>query len=359
MTTFSMHASDLAKRRKRCAPAREKLLGFQRQCDTACNICGSPKNIIVAERDRYGLPLRTAMCVQCGLVYLVDRFSPAGYARFYHDGTYRDVSSSFLGTTHGIAQIQANQAEYARHLAATLEGYLAPSAGASLVDIGGSAGIVASEFQRRFGLRATVLDPSAEEAGAARELGVETITGSLEDWATDEKFDVVLLCRSVEHFYDLRVALEKIRGLLTPDGLFYCDIADFMELCRLSGPPETITKVDHCYWLSHETAPAIFRAAGFEVVSTNLVFSSGQIGFLMRPCEPVPVTPLAPVWIEDRVRRILEIESAWQHYGRTCTDWTDWLHRKAYRLKRRLLNLVSGVRTPAGQGVGVASTSHR
>jgi SAM-dependent methyltransferase len=322
-------------------------------------MCGSPKNIIVAQRDRYGLPLRSAMCVQCGLVYLVDRFSQAGYARFYHDGMYREVSSSFLGTTHGIARIQANQAEYAHHLAETLEGYFSPSAGASLIDIGGSAGIVASEFQRRFGLRATVLDPSAEEAGAARALGVESITGSLEDWSTDRKFDMVLLCRSVEHFYDLRVALKKIRSLLSPEGLFYCDIADFNELCRLSGPPETITKVDHCYWLSHETAPAIFRAAGFEVISTSLVYNSGQIGFLMRPCEPVPVTPLAAVWIDDRIRRILEIESAWQRYGRTCTDWTDWLHRKAYRLKRRLSNLVSGVPAPAGQRVGVASTSNR
>jgi SAM-dependent methyltransferase len=359
MTTFLMHASDLAKRRKRCAAAREKLLAFQRHHVPACNMCGSPKNIIIASRDRYGLPLRSAMCVDCGLVYLVDRFSQAGYARFYHDGMYRDVSSSFLGTTHRIAQIQANQTEYAHHLTAMLEGYFSPSAGASLIDIGGSAGIVAFEFQRRFGLRATVLDPSAEEAGAARKLGVETITGSLEDWSTDRKFDLVLLCRSVEHFYDLRGALQKIRGLLSSDGLFYCDIADFNELCRLSGPPETVTKVDHCYWLSHETAPAIFRAAGFEVVSTSLVYNSGQIGFLMRPCEPVPVTPLAPVWIEDRVRRMLEIESAWQRYGRTCTDWTDWVHRKAYRVKRRLLNAVSSKRTPAAPGVGVASASNR
>src|ERR1041385_5573814 len=124
MTTFLLHASDLAIRRKRCAPAREQLLTYQRQHVPSCNVCGSPRNVIVAERDRYGLPLRTAMCVHCGLIYLVDRFSAAGYGRFYRDGMYRDVSSSFLGTSHSIAQIQANQTDYARHLAATLEGYL-------------------------------------------------------------------------------------------------------------------------------------------------------------------------------------------------------------------------------------------
>jgi SAM-dependent methyltransferase len=320
-------------------------------------MCGSAKNVVISERDRYGLPLRTALCTECGLVYLVDRFGSAGYNRFYRDGMYREVSSSFLGTRHSIAQIQANQADYARRLATTLEGYLQPSPGASLVDIGGSAGIVALEFKRRFGLRAVVLDPSDEEAAASRQVGIEAVTGSVEDWSTDEKFDVVLLCRSVEHFFDLRTALQKIRQLLAPGGLFYCDIADFMELCRLSGPPETITKIDHCYWLSHETAPGIFRAAGFEVVSTNIVFGSGQIGFLMQACEPVPVSPYAPAWVEERIRRLLEIESAWRQYGSTYPNWTDWLHRKAYRAKRKVLNSLNVLKAPATPDARAASTN--
>jgi len=359
MTRFLIHPSDLAKRRKRCSAVADKLLSLERHCVTACNICGSPKNVVIAERDRYGMPLRTAMCTNCGLVYLVDRFSSAGYARFYYEGMYRDVSSSFLGVRHGIAQIQTNQADYGRHLASTLQGYLEPESGASLIDIGGSAGVVALEFKRRFKLRAVVLDPSAEEAAAARSAGLEAATASLEDWSSEEKFDVALLCRSVEHFFDLRKALEKIRALLTADGVFYCDIADFMELCRLTGPAETITKADHCYWLSYDTAPAIFRAAGFEVISMNLVFGSGQIGFLMRPCEPEPVTPLAPAVVEERVRRLLEIESAWRTYGRTYPGFGDWLHHKAYRAKRKIVKSLNFFRTPASRPNSVAPSHNR
>jgi SAM-dependent methyltransferase len=356
LNKFLMHPSDLAKRRKSCAQPREQLLSIERQCVTRCNLCGSPKNVIIAERDRYGLPIRTALCAECGLVYLVDRFGAAAYGRFYRDGMYRAISSSFLGTRHSISQIEANQADYAARLANTLAGYIQPRDGASLVDIGGSAGMVALEFKRRFGLHATVLDPSEEEAAAARRAGLESVTGSVEDWTTDEKFDVVLLCRSVEHFFDLRTALAKIRGLLAPGGVFYCDIADFMELCRLSGPPETIAKIDHCYWLSHETAPEIFAAAGFEVITTNLVFGTGQIGFLMQASDPVPVSPRTSGWVAERIAGLLAIESAWKQYGDTYPDWTDWLHRKAYRAKRKLLSSLRNVKAPAAPQERAAST---
>ena len=51
------------------------------------------------------------------------------------------------------------------------------------------------------------------------------------------------------------------------------------------GAPETFTKADHCYWLTQSTALDIFRA-GFELVSMNIVFGAGQVGFLLRACEP-------------------------------------------------------------------------
>lgn len=358
MNPFLIHPSDLAQRRKRCEPARQRLLAVHRECIAECNVCGSQKNVIIAERDRYGLPLRTVLCAGCGLIYLVDRLSAGGYGTFYQDGIYRDISSAFLGVQHSVAQIQANQADYGRHLVATLRGLVNLKAGASLLDIGGSAGIVSLEFRSAFGVRAVVLEPSAEEAGAARKAGLETVQGSIEDWSTDEKFDLILLCRSVEHFSDLKTALANIRRLLAPNGLFYCDIADFMELCRLTGAPETIAKIDHCYWLSHDTAPAIFRAAGLEVVTTNLVFRSGQVGFLMRPCEPLPVPPLDPQWVQDRIRRFMEIESVWARYGGTYSSWGDWLRRKAYRAKRRLVNALGGFR-PSLQNRRVASANNR
>lgn len=117
---------------------------------------------------------------------------------------------------------------------------------------------MAREVAREFGLQGTVLDPATDEIEAARAAGLEAIVGSVEDWETEDRFDLILLCRSIEHLFDLKLSLSRIRGLLKPQGLFYCDIADFMEMCRMMGSPETFTKVDHCYWLTQFDRPSDF-----------------------------------------------------------------------------------------------------
>jgi len=337
---FLIHPSDLEQRRKSCRPAADKLLGLQRDVILSCNVCASKRHVLISKTDRYGLPLRTALCLECGLFYLVDRFSAASYSEFYASGAYRAVSSQFNRVTHDIAGVQEDQASYARILIQLLHGYVSRRDGAKLLDVGGSAGIVAHEFVREFGFRGTVLDPATDEVAAARALGLNSVVGSVEDWETQEKFDLILLCRSVEHLIDLRGALSRIRGLLTPEGLFYCDIVDFMEMCRLVGPPETVTKVDHCYWLTQSTALEIFRAVGFDVVSMNVVYGAGYAGFLLRACEPsAPTTGQGRV--QQQIEEFQRIRREWTSFGGTSLGTMDWLRRKAYRLKRRIVRLIA------------------
>jgi SAM-dependent methyltransferase len=277
------------------------------------------------------------MCLNCGLVYLMDRFTCAGYSGFYNLGLYREISSLYLGVHHSIAQVRSNQTDYAHKLIQAIRGYISGGPGCRLLDIGGSAGVVALEFVKQFGVQATVLEPSAEESAAARESGLQAITGSLEEWIPQEKFEIVLLCRSVEHVFDLRRSLEKIRDLLAPNGLFYCDIADFWELSRITGAAETITKADHCYWLSHDTLPAIFRSAGFEVVSMNIIFSQAQVGFLLRACDRQPIEAMSQSRISAKLMDLCHIELAWQEAASSSQGWSDQLRRKAYRIKRKVL----------------------
>ncbi len=338
---FLIPPNDLAQRRKRCEIPRARLLKLSREFAPVCNVCLSPRNAVIASTDRYGLPLRTAMCLHCGLLYLMDRLTAWDYARFYYEGLYRDVSSSFLGVKHSIAQVRNNQIDYARKLIQAIGGYVTGGPECRLVDIGGSTGLVAGEFVKRFGVKATVLEPSEEESAAARESGLDVVTGSLEDWNPSDKFQIALLCRSVEHVFDLRLSLSKIRSLLAPGGLFYCDIADFTEMCRLTGAPETVAKIDHCYWLCHDTAPAIFRSAGFQVLSMNLVFSQGQVGFLMQACEPQPIEAMEEGRVHEKLIDFCHIERAWQEAALSNQGWSDHLRGKAYRIKRKVLKAVN------------------
>jgi len=340
MAKFLIHPSDLQRRRKRCEAEVDRLLRVQRETVNSCNICFSSRHVLVTSKDRYGLPFRNALCLDCGLFYLVDRFTSAGYSTFYASGAYRTVSCQFNGVTHTIAQVQADQVSYAKILVDVLSGLVPRRRESKLLDVGGSAGIVAREFVKNFDFHGTVLDPATEEIAAARAAGLEAIVGSVEDWQTSAKFDLILLCRSVEHMFDLRLAMTRIRSLLKPDGLFYVDIADFMAMCRMVGAPETFAKIDHCYWLTQSTALGIFRAVGFELVSMSILWGPGYVGFLMRPCEPSPAPIGAVAGILSQVDEIQNIIREWQAFGATTLSPSDWLRRKAYRAKRRIARLL-------------------
>jgi len=232
--------------------------------------------------------------------------------------------------------VRAAQGYYATTLVTAMRGLLPAGRGALLLDVGGSAGVVARQFAEAFGYEPTLFDPAPDEVEAARALGVEASVATIENFRTDRRYDLILLCRTVEHLFDLRFALCKIRSLLAPNGLFYCDFSDFMEVCRREGPPAATTKVDHCYWLTQETAPALFRSMGFDIVRINTTMSPEQVGFLLRPADPVEPSSPAAGWAEQQVRKLREIESDWQRDGQRPLDTLDWLRTKGYRIKQKL-----------------------
>jgi SAM-dependent methyltransferase len=299
-------------------------------------MCGSERRAVVATSDRYGCGLRTAMCLDCGLTYLVDRPTRQAYAEFYAKGLYRALVGQFKGASQATSRVRDAQVYYATTLVSAMKGLIDARPGSRLLDVGGSAGIVARQVADAFGYQPTLFDPAPEEVEAARALGIEASVGSIEDFETDQKFDLILLCRTVEHLFDLRLGLSRIRELLAPCGVFYCDFSDFMEVCRREGPPSATTKVDHCYWLTQETAPALFRSAGFEIVCMNTTMSPEQVGFLLRGASPVPLDSPAAGWAEQQVRRLREIETDWHRDGQRPLDARDWLRTKGYRIKQKL-----------------------
>jgi hypothetical protein len=126
----------------RCEPIVNSLRHYERQLVSVCNVCGSDRNAIVAQPDRYG-PARTAMCLNCGLFFLMDRLTDEGYSEFYKSGTCRRLVSAFTSAKQAIEEIQTDQVHYANGLIQALHGYLKFPRGARLLDVEGSAGQVA------------------------------------------------------------------------------------------------------------------------------------------------------------------------------------------------------------------------
>lgn len=244
-----------------------------------CNLCKSTDVAQLSSRDRYGFPIRAGICQWCGLVRLLDRYTPECYAEFYRSGEYRKLVSQFHGREINAETIQAEQAEYAKRVGNLLDGFVS---GSQLLDIGGSTGVVAHHVARKFGMSATLIDPAADETAVAVQFGIETVNASAEDWQTERRFDLILLCQTIDHLLDPLAVLRKIRTLLKPTGIVFVDILDFEKVVRQKGIVGAV-KIDHPFNFTVRTARAMFRRAQLHPEAGDVY--DNHVAFILRPVE--------------------------------------------------------------------------
>ena len=224
------------------------------------------------------------MCRRCGLGFLSPRLTAAEYGAFY-ERVYRPLVSAFHGRRIDAETVQLDQRRYAQELVGFLRQHL-HTPPASVMDVGGSTGLVAGAVRDVFGSEATVLDPAPDELEVAASAGMETIAGFAEDFDPGERrWDLVLLCQTIDHLLDVRGTLESMRRMTADGGHAFVDVLDLLIAARKQGTVEGAAKIDHPYYLTHGTAIAFFLRAGYEPVAERLS-DDGHWGFVLRPAEP-------------------------------------------------------------------------
>ncbi|RMH18954.1 MAG: class I SAM-dependent methyltransferase [Acidobacteria bacterium] len=254
----------------------------------ACNLCGGRRFTAVSRSDRYALEVTTVLCEGCGLVFLDPRPSAAAYRRFYRDA-YRPLVERYTGRRSDPAGLEADQRTYARKLDRRLIRPRLHGGERTLLDVGASTGVVAEHFARRYGLRATCVEPAPAEAAAARRRGLEVAECQVEDFDPGpRRFDVVLLCQTVDHLLDVGGVLARIHDWLADDGLFFVDAVDFRAVLRSLHRLSAALHADHPYYLTRETMDLYLRRAGFEVVALN-VSTVFHLDYVCRKAAPQPI----------------------------------------------------------------------
>src|SRR5207344_3153544 len=253
-------------RRERIAALDYDYASQPKQAQQTCNLCGASEFVVLTHRDRYGYPAQAHACRHCGLVFLNPRMTAQAYGRFYN-GIYRPLVSAFHGRLIDARTIQDEQREHAIERAGFIRPFIANAASKTLLDIGGSTGVVAHHFAREFGLHGTLIDPAPLEVEQAKRLDLETVTGLVEEHDFGQRrFDVVIICQTVDHLLDVAGTLTRVRQLLSDDGLLFIDIVDFRAAYLRNWSVEDAVKIDHPYYLTDSTMRAYLGRAGFTVL---------------------------------------------------------------------------------------------
>jgi 2-polyprenyl-3-methyl-5-hydroxy-6-metoxy-1,4-benzoquinol methylase len=242
---------------------------------TECNLCGSSRLTPYTTTDRYGFDAPTVKCKDCGLVFLSKRMTAAAYREFYEGGHYRRLLEEKYGREYPLSMIESDQMRYARSLAAWLKPHMGRVAGGKLLDLGGATGVVAEGLAKEFGLVATVVEPSLAEADRARFRGLSVEQVRLEDYSPNgTRYDLVILCRTVDHLLDIKTELTRIRSWLATGGLFFLDFVGsnqrpVIKAGRLIINEKPETKIDHPFYLTSKTMRRYLEQAGFRVEAVS------------------------------------------------------------------------------------------
>lgn len=275
---------------------------------TNCNLCGHKDFLTITELDRYSYPAPAALCLRCGLVFLNPVMTAIAYREFYAD-VYRPLVSAYHGRLINAETIQAEQVVYAEALERLLRPFVQTRGLKTMLDIGGSTGVVAAYLAKRFGLEATIIDPSPLEAIEAKRLGVNVIEGLVEDWDPQgSTFDLILMCQTIDHLLDISATLEKTRALLPLGGLFFVDIVDFRAAYLYHGSIKEAVKIDHPYSLTEPTVETYLARAGMEILSRRNASDSLHVEYVTSRGLPRSHALTPQPWVRDLLREISSVQ---------------------------------------------------
>jgi SAM-dependent methyltransferase len=140
-----------------------------------------------------------------------------------------------------------------------------------VLDVGCAAGFYLKGFEK-LGWECLGIEPNETIASYGREeLKLNIVTGDLESFQRDEKFDLINLIEVIGSFHDLNKAMLKVQDLAKKGGLVLVESWDhsskvarfFKKSWHEYCPPSVIN------WFSDKTLTELFNSYDFDLVTTG------------------------------------------------------------------------------------------
>lgn len=198
---------------------------------SACPLCGAESGVIIAEKDRLGLPRRTMVCKRCDLVFNDSYLDESSSVSFYENHWRaiqwgEDAQKNF--------ELRARPDSYSWKRLAFVGLHLGERLRETRVIMEPGCGDGCNLLPYHLlGKEVLGSDYDAACLEAGRRTGMRLLQGGTEELLKcEEKADLILLSHVVEHFIDVDGELEKIAGLLGEGGYVYVEVPGIRNLNR-------------------------------------------------------------------------------------------------------------------------------
>ena len=173
-----------------------------------CPICYSPTHHVFQKYEYW-----ISECENCHHRCVETDLSPEHTHQIYQDEYFKGGGAGYPDYL-GEEQILS---EHGRRYGTLLKQFTVPG---SMLDVGAAAGFLLKGFQES-GWKGIGLEPNSSMTSYGRNnLGLHMETGSLENFSTSQRFDLVSMIQVIAHFSDIRKALQKAADITRNDGFW-------------------------------------------------------------------------------------------------------------------------------------------
>ncbi len=231
-------------------------------------LCKATTSVILANKDRYDIPVRTVLCLTCGLVRSDPYYDEKTLSDFY-DNEYRLLYTGKELATESFFREQEGFGQY-------IYDFLAKNifkdeiTNKKIFEVGCGAGGILQTFKNRdnavFGC-----DYGKDYLEFGKNRGLDLITGGSSSLSQFGKADIVILNHTLEHIPNLQKELDVIRQLLSPSGILYIALPGIYYIHdtyrgRFVG---SYLQNAHVWYFTLKTLNATLARSGFQLVAGN------------------------------------------------------------------------------------------
>lgn len=262
--------------------------------EVACSLCGSRDAKMLERRDCIGLPVKTAMCRKCGLIYINPRPTEEWYKDYYDSLGGRQYHYKYGGENRPMSPLGSGfegAKKHGRGLALRLGKYMKPGL---TIDVGSSEGGVLAGIREIVNIQPLGIEPVKEEADYATSRGIPTYAALIENIKSLgiklTPASNIVCAKALNHLLDPAKFFSWAWLALAPDGRLILEVKNFRQQCRRSGRITSGIQLDHPYMFVPETLAALVERAGFEVMFMDADESKSRQEIKSQLADGLPVS---------------------------------------------------------------------